>query len=340
MRKFDVAGGSRPGGRRLVLERFKSPRVAAALLLSVVASACSDLVTSPRGVPALPAEAAMQPLGPSFASAGSDKEKKDKAKDGYGCVMGVATPEGPQPYRTWSSTVKFPTAALAPNGAWRRWTFVVQGPDRTLARLATCSIPATEAALKVMDRLFRVPADAQVKRIGKSADVGTLGQCGTPGQPDCAADGLLVIAPPAVEDACPRGDCWPRGGEGGGDPYMPPSGGTPSGFDEEEGPFLAAAACLLGVYVTASQMLSVANGYRVASAAGKALMQAQNLFNAYRQQPIQDAATYYVLEKDVRDKHAAYRATIDALAEKMDGSYEVAFAAVIGCGGALALPTP
>lgn len=239
---FEVDTGSRPGGRRLVLERFKSPRIAAALLLTVVASACSDLATSPRAVPAAGTQAAVQPLGPSFAAAGADKEKQ---KDGYGCTTGVATPAGPHAYRTWSSAVKFPTAALAPNGAWRQWMYGEYTPDGAFARVAICRIPGTERALKVVNRLYNVPADARVQNIGNAkggGEVGIQGQCGLAGEPDCALDGIAVTAPLQEDEpdlvTCTLDGCvGGNSGTGWGDP-----GGTDGDPQDEEGILCAIAA--------------------------------------------------------------------------------------------------
>jgi len=183
------------------------------------AYACSDLST---GVPAdLPAGA------PGERHLGTPLGDRDRP---YVCFSAVRMAGGPAPYRYFGQKLHLPASAMRDGAALALYRISFQTPSGEVLASHTCRIPATPAAIRLMDERFDVgdPRRVPSPRLRLDADPGCIsaGSCaleplivtvstggysGTGGAGMGGTPGLGMC-----EYSASVGDCW---GDGWGSQY-------------------------------------------------------------------------------------------------------------------------
>lgn len=141
------------------LLRIKSIRPFS-LLTMLAVPACAD---GPSG----PSTRAPDPAPhPSVAA-----ESRDESP--YGCYVSEAVRNPHYRYRYSRRELRFPSPAIAPDGATLEYRLRLREPGREPAYVANCIIPRTRTAVRLLEEWLRVPRDVRYTVAHRSGRTGT-----------------------------------------------------------------------------------------------------------------------------------------------------------------------
>lgn len=159
-------------------------------------------------------------------------------------------------------SVFVPRSEYDARGRMVRYTLFQTARGGGLAFTADCMVPYTEAALRRVDRHFRVSKGGGADQFAARQEMVTIQGCVEDGM--CAIEGLVVTAPPPplapnrAEVACEADpDACGTAGESGGDDGWD-AGTEDDAYSQGPGVFAACVGGLLGTAASAAMILPVA----------------------------------------------------------------------------------
>ncbi len=290
----------------------------------VVLSACHDLPTA----------VVTAPRDPSHATTSAGQHLGEVP---FYCVQGKRAAEGR--WQTRLDTLFFPRAELA-GGRTVSYQYRLSTSDGKLLSAADCVVPYTEAALRRLDRFFRVQKGGGAEQYQERQGMITTQDCVTNEETGCFIDPLVVVAPPPEIPPCDACNYYPGGNtDGGGDGGGGTSGGSGgSGSAYEQGPLLW-GACILAMVGSNYSIWQVADKFDAWYRAYQNAQGTQRLWRA----TVENNASPFIQQLYEYQYKQAYQRQQDAagaVSEATNTSYFALAGAAIACGATVLIPTP
>jgi hypothetical protein len=306
----------------MMQKRSAVTRVVSAMLLGL--TACHDLPTP------------VSPHIPAPGAARSEAGGLHLGQSSLVCALGRPTPTTTS-WEIRRDTVFLPRSEYDARGRMVRYTLFQTAPGGGLAYTADCMVPYTEAALRRVDRHFRVSKGGGADQFAARQDMVTVQGCVTDGH--CELEGLVVIAPPPpiqpnrAETSCEADPaaCGTDNGEGGWE------GGTEEdAYSEGPGVFAACVVGMLGTMALTAAMHPVAADlYEKAGAVSSA----ERMLHVVRANGA-SLETIARHEEALANARQAYKDAVLNMALAAGATAGAVIASVAVCAPALILPTP